>query len=44
MLAAGVFETTYASGASVIVNYNKVPVAISGSNLEALDYLIKPKP
>ncbi|MCR2804232.1 DUF5696 domain-containing protein [Paenibacillus soyae] len=43
MLAAGVFETTYASGASVIVNYNKYPVAISGTNLEALGYLIKPK-
>lgn len=44
MLGEGVFETSYASGASVIVNYNKFPVSVSGSNLDALGYLIKPKP
>lgn len=44
MLADHVFETTYASGASVIVNYNKFPVAAAGSNLDALGYVIQPTP
>lgn len=43
MLEKNVFEVTYATGASVIVNYNKYPVSISGSNLDALGYIIKPK-
>jgi hypothetical protein len=43
MLANNVFETTYASGVSVIVNYNKYPVSVSGYNLDALGYFIEPK-
>jgi len=43
MLDKNVFETTYASGASVIVNYNKFPVSISGYHLDALGYVIEPK-
>lgn len=41
MLDYNVFETTYASGASVVVNYNKYPVSVSGYNLDALGYIIK---
>ncbi|WP_309122523.1 DUF5696 domain-containing protein [Paenibacillus sp.] len=44
MLSDNVFETTYASGSKVVVNYNKYPVTISGSALDALGYLIQPKP
>ena len=43
MLASSVFETTYASGVSVIVNYNKYPVSIADYNLDALGYIIEPK-
>lgn len=43
MLAKNVFETTYASGAAVIVNYNKFPVTVSGHHLDALGYIIKPE-
>jgi hypothetical protein len=41
MLDYNVFETTYASGATVIVNYNKYPVSASGYSLDALGYIIK---
>ncbi|MBW5445787.1 hypothetical protein GE107_06895 [Cohnella sp. CFH 77786] len=41
MLDQNVFETTYASGAKVIVNYNKFPVSASGYHLDALGYLIE---
>lgn len=40
MLAKNVFETTYASGVSVIVNYNKFKVSVQGRNLEPLGYII----
>jgi len=43
MLAENVFETTYASGAKVIVNYNKFPVTAAGRSLDALGYIIEPK-
>ncbi len=41
MLDPGVFETTYASGAKVIVNYNKYLVSVSGYHLDALGYIIE---
>lgn len=43
MLDKNVFETTYASGVSVIVNYNKYQVNVSGYNLDPLDYMIVSK-
>ncbi|WP_274365414.1 DUF5696 domain-containing protein [Paenibacillus thermotolerans] len=43
MLAKNVFETTYASGVSVIVNYNKFPVSVAGARLDALGYIIESK-
>jgi len=41
MLDENVFETSYASGAKVIVNYNKYPVNVAGKQLDALGYLIQ---
>ena len=41
MLAENVFETRYASGATVIVNYNKYPVNIDETEIEALGYIIR---
>lgn len=43
MLQENVFETTYKSGAAVIVNYNKYPVSVEGHNLDALGYMIQTK-
>ena len=41
MLEPNVFRTTYASGKSVIVNYNKYPVQGDGYALDALGYTIE---
>lgn len=41
MLAKNVFETTYESGAKVIVNYNKYAVTAAGHQLDALGYIIE---
>ncbi|GMK40657.1 hypothetical protein PCCS19_37130 [Paenibacillus sp. CCS19] len=43
MLAKNVFETTYASGSKVIVNYNKYDVTVAGHHLDALGYAIESK-
>jgi hypothetical protein len=43
MLAKNVFETTYASGSTVIVNYNKYAVTVAGHQLDALGYIIESK-
>lgn len=40
MLDHNVFQTTYASGVKVIVNYNKFPVTAAGYQLDALGYVI----
>ncbi|MDI6617305.1 MAG: DUF5696 domain-containing protein [Clostridiales bacterium] len=40
MLEKDVFETTYASGKSVIVNYNKFPVTTKEYHIDALGYMI----
>lgn len=36
-----VFETSYASGVKVIVNYNKFAVTVEGQQLDALGYIIQ---
>ncbi|MFC6334700.1 DUF5696 domain-containing protein [Paenibacillus septentrionalis] len=41
MLEENVFETSYASGKKVIVNYNKYPVTVAGHQLDALGYMIQ---
>jgi len=41
ILSDNVFETTYKSGAKVIVNYNKFPVTVENDEINALDYIIK---
>ncbi len=43
MLAKNVFCTEYASGAKVIVNYNKTKVDLNGKTIEAMGCLIIPK-
>lgn len=43
MVAKNVFKTTYASGVSIIVNYNKFPVTVQGYNMDALGYIILTK-
>lgn len=41
ILQKNVFETRYANGSMVIVNYNKYPVTVKGLNIEALGYHIE---
>ncbi|NSW91179.1 MAG: hypothetical protein HPY74_11020 [Firmicutes bacterium] len=41
ILTENVFETKYASGTTVIVNYNKYPVNVDGNEIEALGYFIR---
>ena len=41
-LADGVYRTTYATGVTVVVNYNLYPVSIDGgAEIEAQGYLIE---
>lgn len=41
VLAENVFETEYASGVTVITNYNQIPVTLEdGTTIEALGYRI----
>lgn len=42
MLEENVFMTKYASGAKVIVNYNRYPVTVNGDVIEPLGYRIWP--
>ncbi|MBQ8003374.1 MAG: hypothetical protein IJ297_08030, partial [Clostridia bacterium] len=41
--AEKVFETTYATGVKVVVNYNALPVDVEGyGEIEAMGYVISP--